>query len=53
MTGGAKIVLTYGSWHGLVVTIYSIVFRATSDVTALADRQPDKVLLIGVACKGT
>lgn len=50
LTWRAKFMITYGSWHCLVIAVYSIVLRATSYVAILTDRQPNKVLLIRVPC---
>lgn len=50
LTWRAKLVITYGSWHCLVIAVYSIVFRATSYVAILTDGQSHKVFLICVPC---
>ena len=50
LTWRAKLVVTYGSWHSLVIAVYSIILRATGYIAVVTDRQSHKVLLICVPC---
>lgn len=50
MTWRAKVVVAYGSWHCLVIAVYSIVLRATCYVAIVTDRQSHKILLVCMSC---
>lgn len=50
MLSVSKIVAAYRGGHCLVVAIHSIVFGTAGNVVVPADRQTNKVLLIGMTC---